>query len=692
MELTPGAKVDRFTLLDKLGAGAMGAVWLAQHEETGGKVALKLLQASQTSAMMVERFRREGRAQAAVDGHPNVARIFAAGEDQGFLFLAMEVLPGGDLAHRLRQGPLPPRDAAAVVAGLARGLAHVHRHGILHRDLKPANVLFGEDGTPKLVDFGVARIDDADRLTKTGVMVGTPIYMAPEQVEGVRDRIDERSDVYGLGAILFHCVAGEPPFSGETVTVVRKVLTDGVPRLRAVKKDAPADLEAICAKATAKDREQRYANAMALAKELEKFLAGERVEAPAVRAARRGALWGGLVALALTLGALGLWLRTRVVEAPPPLTVHLGSLPATTRATTLAVQGSVSKDVLAIDVSGRPRQEVTGRSFTLELELQLGMNAFTITPIGEEERRGEPVTVTVELLGWPGVPRGLRPTAFAKDGATAVEAINERDGSVMVRIPATTFRMGKDNPMNFEMRTRGREGIPSILEEPLPATAYTPHDVTLSEYWIGKYEVTWAQYRAFCDETGHPMRQEPIKLDAAEVEPTHVRLGPDTQRWPVFFASWHDAVAYCTWAGLRLPTEAEWELAARGTDGRDYPWGNVDFVRLEVHANLTGGLGGDDLWLAPVDDVEYLPGRSPFGCMHMAGNVWEWCADWFGDYAAAPVTDPRGPASGTERVVRGGEWDHGINEARAWYRNARPPDDRAKAGDLGFRPAISGAR
>jgi hypothetical protein len=309
-----GGRVGRYRLDSELGRGGMGVVHLGTDEESGRRVAIKTLlpNASSTAA---RRFLREGEAQAAVDEHPNVLRVHAAGEAGGRQYLVMDFATGGDLAGRLKPGPLPPLEAARVARDLCRGLAHVHARGVLHRDLKPANVLFDDSGAPRLVDFGLAALEGAERLTATGAFMGTPAYMAPEQTGG--ERVGEAADIYSMGAMLYHMLVGRAPFDGEGgPAMIAKLITQPPTPPRELAPEVPESLERVVLKCLAKKPHQRYASASALADDLERALAGGAVEAPPPPSRKPVALAG--VAAALALGAGGWAVVSHAPEAPPP--------------------------------------------------------------------------------------------------------------------------------------------------------------------------------------------------------------------------------------------------------------------------------------------------------------------------------------------------------------------------------------
>lgn len=253
--------VGPYRLLEQLGAGGMGTVHLAEHTETGQRYAVKVLPARAYGDRRA-RFRREGQVQAKADSHPNVVKVHSAGEAGGFLYLAMDLCTGGDLSERLeREGALPPAQAAQLCAALADGLHHVHSKGVLHRDLKPANVLLDAKGVPKLVDFGLATTVDAETLTKTGAMLGTPAYMAPEQARGRSKELDERTDVYGLGTILYECLTGQLPFTGPGLALIQAVITEPPTRPRSIRPEIPVWLERVCLEALAKEPRARFQSA-----------------------------------------------------------------------------------------------------------------------------------------------------------------------------------------------------------------------------------------------------------------------------------------------------------------------------------------------------------------------------------------------------------------------------------------------
>jgi WD40 repeat protein/tRNA A-37 threonylcarbamoyl transferase component Bud32 len=316
-----------YEVLGELGRGGMGVVYRARQTRLNRPVALKVILAGEHAGPEQRvRFLAEAEAAAAVD-HPGVVRVYECGAHAGQPYLALEYCPGGTLADRLAAGPLPPREAAALVERLARAVAAAHARGVLHRDLKPANVLFAEDGTPKVADFGLARRADGGGLTATGAVLGTPSYMAPEQALGDKG-VTTAADVYGLGAILYECLTGRPPFRAESpLATLRLVQTAEPPSPSSLRPGLPRDLVTACLKAIDKAPGRRYAGAAELADDLGRWLAGEPVLARPVGRLERAWRWarrrpaeaglllaGGVAALLLAGGAVGLWYHGRLQE------------------------------------------------------------------------------------------------------------------------------------------------------------------------------------------------------------------------------------------------------------------------------------------------------------------------------------------------------------------------------------------
>jgi len=302
-------RIGRFELRAELARGSMGAVYRALDPWTGREVALKqiVFHGGDKAGEQLARFQTEAAAATRLD-HPHVLAVHGLEVAGGLPWLVMDLAPGGTLSERLeREGPPPPREAARIGAALARALAHAHERGVLHRDVKPDNVLLDAAGEPLLTDFGLARLMDADaQLTAAGDVVGTPLYMAPEQAVGRRDRVGPATDVYGLGATLYHLLAGRPPFWSESVhEVLQGVVRRRPPPPSARRPGVPKDLERIVLRCLAKSPEERYPTAGALADALEGFLRPAKLPPrPGPAVGRGAAVATGAVALGLV--AVGL--------------------------------------------------------------------------------------------------------------------------------------------------------------------------------------------------------------------------------------------------------------------------------------------------------------------------------------------------------------------------------------------------
>jgi hypothetical protein len=311
----PPAKLGPFEVVRELGAGGVGVVYAVKEPLTGRTLALKLLHDEGRDSTALERFEREAEVLARVH-HRSVVRVHKTGRLREGSYLLQALVEGESLKALCARGPLPPRRAAEVARELADALAAVHAAGVLHRDLKPANVILQPDGIPVLLDFGVARDQTAERLTRTGTLLGSASYMAPEQAEGASpSSLDGRTDVYGLGATLYELLTGEPPFTGMSLEVLQAVLARDPPWPRSLRPEVPEALDVIVRRAMAKSRDDRHPDMAALRDDLGAFLAGGR----AVQAGRSPRF----VVAGLLLGAAALGLAVAaamlVAARPEPL-------------------------------------------------------------------------------------------------------------------------------------------------------------------------------------------------------------------------------------------------------------------------------------------------------------------------------------------------------------------------------------
>jgi serine/threonine-protein kinase len=306
----PGYEVEAV-----LGRGGMGIVYQARHLRLNRIVALKMLLAGVYAGPKdLARFLREAEAEASLR-HPHIVQVHDVGEHDGRPYFTMEYVEGGSLAEKLRGTPQPASQAAALLATLAEAVHVAHQGGIVHRDLKPANVLLTADGTPKITDFGLAHhLQGGAGLTLSGVPVGTPNYMAPEQARGQTRAIGPAVDIYALGAILYELLTGRPPFGAETPaeTLLQVMHQEPVPPARLNAK-VPRDLETICLKCLHKDPQRRYTTAEALAEDLQRFQRGESIAArPPGLPERLGKWMRRRPAVAALLGATGLFTITLI--------------------------------------------------------------------------------------------------------------------------------------------------------------------------------------------------------------------------------------------------------------------------------------------------------------------------------------------------------------------------------------------
>jgi formylglycine-generating enzyme required for sulfatase activity len=653
-----------------LGAGGMGLVYEAVHERLGRRAALKVLRPTVAELEDFKlRFLRESKAMAAVS-HPNVVSIYDAGEADGVLYMALEYVPGGDLAKRLaRRGVLAVPEALDLMIQCARGLGAIHAAGLVHRDIKPQNIFVDRDGVAKIGDLGLARsASGSDRMTMTGTSWGTPAYMSPEQIRGVAD-LDIRSDLYALGATLYLLVCGAEAFAGPTAFVVtNQVLTSPVPDPRSRNQLVPAEVAAITRKAMAKDRAERYQTPDELLADLERARKGQRLlytaamPAPATPAPERRA------------GAAA-------PERHP--STHGGGLGPGGWLT--QVDPLILKVIALVVVAG-----LLGLALWSMSEPPKGAKAMAAVA-GTEDR---PVWAAA-VAGIEDHPAWAAASGRDKAGRWAELVV----GPARARFrhcPPGAFWMG------------------SLPDESGREATEPRHRVTLTHgFWLMETECPQVLYQEI-------MHANPSSF-----------IGPNL---PVDCVTWQEAVACCEalakrvpGLATRLPTAAEWEYACRaGADGpAARPGAGVVALPVAGGAITTAedpqarpvtvqgwvaegalleawrqnpGLAGEAAARAVVSASPNALGMrahemgalapNAWGFYDLNGNLLEWCADaWDGTspYDQIDARDPEGAVGGLSEC-RGGAWFLPPERSRAAARAALRPT--VAADYVGFRVLI----
>jgi eukaryotic-like serine/threonine-protein kinase len=295
-EIKAGADFGVFELIEEIATGGMGVVFKARHKQLGRIVALKTIRPSalRPGADAVQRFRIEAEAVARLD-HPHIVPIYEMGEHDGYPFISLKLIGGGDLERHVPRFKKDARAGARLMRDVARAVHYAHLRGILHRDLKPSNILLDENDEPHVTDFGLAKcVEDDSGLTQTGLIIGTPSYMAPEQVAGHRGEVTTAADVYGLGAVLYRLLTGRPPFQGDSVYETLRQVREQEPVSPGMRDPrVDRDLTAICLKCLEKSPGRRYPSAQAMADDLDRWLSGESIVARPISQVRRAWRWCG---------------------------------------------------------------------------------------------------------------------------------------------------------------------------------------------------------------------------------------------------------------------------------------------------------------------------------------------------------------------------------------------------------------
>ncbi len=662
-------RLGKYIIIRELGRGGFGIVYEAHDTSLDRLVALKALHPNLVNDMtFLSRFKQEAKLAARLE-HPNIVPVHEFNQADGRYYIVMGLMTKGSLGDLLEKyGPRSSTQTKSFLEQVLNGMAYAHERGVIHRDLKPGNILIDEHNMAKIADFGFAKAmhsASSHSLSATGGVMGTPAYMAPEIWRG-KDA-SARSDIYSLGCIAYEMLTGKPLFDGESAAeIMTKHVIDG-PSFQA---DLPAPWRKLIEKCLAKDPSQRYQTAKAVLEDLKFGL----FDAPQERESE------------IVLSSMG---DKTTQQAPEPVrdetVVSEVPLQYVPRPPVRPVSDRPAKQNNYYYQSPEPRrkppredaQRAPGARYSPPApEVPTPGQMLELTPVQRLRKRLPwllPLSFGVVMLamvvlfsrlkGGMFAPAPtetptktasptLTPTAKNTSTATCTPTptrtptpalgvgstmIREADAMEMVYVPEGTFVMGSD------------DSDADDDEQPV-------RNVYLDAYWIDKYEVSNAQY-ALCVEAGECTKPSSSSSNTGD----SYYGNPRYDNYPVINVNWHQASTYCTWAGGSLPTEAEWEKAARGPNGNKYPWGDES-----PSCSLTnyGYCKGDTTAVG-----SYPEGASYYGALDMAGNVWEWVNDWYGPYNANDTNNPTGASTGDFRVLRGGSWIYGTWVIRSAYRS-----------------------
>jgi eukaryotic-like serine/threonine-protein kinase len=723
----------RYELCAELASGGMATVHLARQLGAAGFariVAVKRLHERYSrDPDFVAMFLDEARIVARIR-HPNVVQTIDVVAEEGELFLVMEYVHGESLLRITRtaskaNAPLPVPVVRAILVGALHGLHEAHEAasetgealGIVHRDVSPHNILVGIDGVARVLDFGVAQASQRIQSTLDGQLKGKLSYMAPEQL--TNRPLDRRVDVYAAGVVLWEALAGTKLFVGESEgAVVNKILFEPVPVPSAANPAVSGALDAIVMRALSRDASERFATAREMALALERA-------APVASLSEVGDLVTRSCAASISS-------RREIIAAIESRASSSNLREAVDSLRSLALsRGDSSK------VSGA--MALTPASNGPETRGSAGIGADLPRP------RTLPLAVptTPRHLGVPHVHHVPVPSAHGRARGRALGAVAAAAALVLVVVAASGYLFlarGKRAPAavadvldaSVESGTRAAAGAMSASALPAPAAscpagmALVPggrffmgsdedlpaerpaHKVTLRAYCMDKLEVTTDAYRA-CSDRGDCKRagvtnkwDDLTPKDSRTYDPLCNAGAADGSRGahPINCVEWTMADRFCKAEGKRLPTEAEWEFAARGSDGRKYPWGDAAPSVLHLNACgaectawgkkhgavLEGLFAESDPWPTTAPVGSFPLGISRWGIDDLVGNVWEWVADYYAPYGDADQDDPSGAATGVTRAMRGGSWNGAYADwVRPSFRFHNPEATRSHG--VGFRCA-----
>ncbi len=549
-----GRKVEHFEIQSILGEGSYGTVYKAWDTELQRHVALKLPRVGVVTAESTEQFLHEARMASRITS-PNIVSVYEVGRHERSYYIASQLIDGVTLRERLRLRQFSSREAAQLLIPLLRAIQIFHDQGIIHRDLKPGNILIDESECPYVADFGLARREDPGELTVTqsGKVIGTILYMAPEQARGDNKFLTNRADLYAMGVILFELLTGKRPFEAtSSKTVLYRIKTEDVPSPRSLKSDIPRDVETICLKALRKEPEQRYESAAAMADDLQRFLDGKPIEArrvsrveKSIKLIRRNRLASAMVAVAIVAILVAAFAVMRPPAGSVPVVIH------TENASDASLRFVRYDPVLRIrHESGF---EATG---TAGQTVRLMPGLYRIYGWDDAGRTHEIWRTIPELpTSTSGDPRFPHHAWEVADDTVRLQAFRlfaDADVKVpLVSVKGGRFEMGIPKGDNLAMR----------------------HTQEVEDFQVGVNEVSYGIFRQVMDQ---PMKG-PSAGQRTYLQQLNERFGdrsdiPDEM--PVSGYPADVAVLFCELAGGRLPTCVEWEYVATAGGKSRYSTGD----------------------------------------------------------------------------------------------------------------------
>jgi len=705
MQLAAGTLVNpRVRLVRPLDEGGMGTVWVAEHLTLDMQVAVKFIapELTRNNPQVVERFQREAKAAAQIRS-PHVVQILDHGVmEDGAPYIVMELLQGNTLAEWVDlTGSLGLRETASLVSQVAKALTKAHALGVIHRDIKPQNIFLVDDETSagggeslaKVFDFGVARTEEiSGALTKPGMVIGTPEFMCPDQVLDSKEP-DEQTDLWSLAAVAYHCLTGELPFRGETIAkLVGKLIRCEYPPPSELRDGLPAAVDGFFARAFQRQPADRFHSAAEFAAALR-----DAIEGPSPERTDAGAAATGCEPLD---------------EPSSEIFIEEASGPGRALVVALDAGGASEVDDAAPSAAaaGAPGDAEAAAAEPRDAVAAAQLRLPRVAGEGELPRRSlaELGAFDRPSAHMPAPRPQPRSASWARDHHRSLLVLVSVVGLVIGVVIVVGLRGGLGGavapPLSSSHRAWAKAASETVLvpagevtigceprDEPHCEPDQQPrHTAQLDAFSIDRTEVTVARYR-LC------VQAEACSVDGLTGGTSGGQtLDPLQCNWnqagrdqhPLNCVSFPQATAFCKWAGGSLPTEAQWEKAARGPSGRRLPWGAE---RASCTVAVMVGPRGPGCGRGLTWRVGSRPrGASAYGALDMAGNVAEWVADYYQaqQYEDTATHNPTGAAVGSERVVRGGGWRDEAAELVSSLRRHRPPT--ARATDLGFRCAHGG--